>query len=236
MVALGRYALVAAVAAGVIAAVGHIQYLKGLQETEPVVVLARQVEPFTILREEDLRVEQRPKGSAGSGAIRDPAEVAGMYTKGLMLPGDVVRQAHLAEVQGGHLATRLASEGDPGVRAMAVTVQSDTGVANTLRAGDMVDVLASVAVESDVYSKIIAQQVPVLYTTAEGSQADGSGGATVVLQVAPELAEEIAFAQGSGSIWLLTAPQGAEQHATSGMDPALFRQKYGRVNGSKGGS
>lgn len=237
MVALGRYALVAAAAAGVVAAVGHAYYLKGLQETEPVVVVARQVEPYTILGEADLRVEQRPKGSAGPGALGDPAQAAGMYTRGLLVPGDILRQAHLAEVQGGHLATRLAAEGDPSVRAMAVTVRSDTGVANTLKAGDRVDVLASVSVDADTYSKIIAQSVPVLYTTADTAQGtSGNAGATVVLQVSPELAEEIAFAQGSGSIWLLAAPQDAQAHSTSGMDLAQFRRKYGLIAGGKGGS
>jgi len=236
MVALGRYALVAAAAAGLVAAVGHAQYLKGLQETEPVVVVARQVEPYTILSEADLRVEHRPKGSAGSGALRDTAQAAGKYTRGLLFPGDILRDAHLADVQGGHLATRLAAEGDPTVRAMAVTVRSDTGVANTLKAGDRVDVLVSVSVDADTYSKIIAQSVPVLYTTADSTPGSGSGSATVVLQVEPELAEEIAFAQGSGSIWLLAAPQNAQEHSTTGMDLAQFRRKYGLVEGGRGGS
>lgn len=222
----GRYALIVAVAAGALAAVGHARYLKGLRETEPVVVMARQVEPYSILTESDLRVEHKPKGSAGPGALHDPAQAAGMYVKGAMFPGDILRETHLAEVQGGHLATRLAAEGSPSARAMAITVEADTGVAHTLRPGDRVDILASVSMDAETYSKIIAQNILVLHTTADGSDLDSGAGATVVLQVDPHLAEEIAFAQGNGHIWLLAAPQGAERHQTTGMDMTRFRQKY----------
>lgn len=233
--AYGRYALVVAVAAGALAATAHARYLEGLQQTEPVVVVAREVEPFAMLSEADLRVEQRPAGSAGPEVLHDIAQATGRYARGLMLPGDILRQVHLAEVEGGHLATRLSAAGDPALRAMAVTVESDTGVANTLQPGDRVDVLVSVSVETDTYSKIIAQSVPVLHTTADPSQTEGDAGATVVLQVSPELAEEIAFAQGSGSIWLLAAPQGANRHQTAGMDLALFREKYGLIRTSEEG-
>ncbi|HWI61514.1 MAG TPA: Flp pilus assembly protein CpaB [Symbiobacteriaceae bacterium] len=230
----GRYAILLALVAALFAGLGHINVLKGMQKTATVLVVSKEIKPYELLSEEKVRKEEKAVGAVTKDALTSLDQIKDQYARGLIVPGEVLRQAHLAPAAGGHLATRLTKEGDGSLRAMALSVSADTGVANTLKPGDRVDILVSLQVATatgpSTYSKIIAQGVPILYSSVSSTDVsqDMSGEeATVVLEVKPELAEELAFAKGSGTVWLLTVPQGASDHRTAGMDMEAFRQKYG---------
>lgn len=226
----GRLLLAGALAAATLAAYAHLSYLNSLRETKRVVVTTREIAPFQKLDDSVLTLREVPAAGAAPDAITSLEEARGRFARGLLVVGEPVRASHLVDASGGALAARLTATGDPRARAMAVRVSADTGVANTLQPGDLVDLLVAVHVERPTgsVSKIIAQGVPVLFTSFDANEALGGTNreGTVVLQVVPQVAEELAFAQTSGRIWLLTTPYIAQPEETPGFDMAAFQVKY----------
>lgn len=238
----GRYALAGALLCAVLAAWFNLRFLEMQQERVEVATLTREVQPYTAIPEDAVRLAAVPKEAVPADAITDLAELAGRYTRALLIPGTLLRQAHLVEAGGSNLAARLAAEQAHDARAMALQVNEATGVAGTLREGDPVDVLVAVHADSagsegegrapdGTLARVIAQRVPVLYV----QRSDTGGPATVVLQVTPTTAEEIAFAQANGMIWLLTSPyEAADAVATTGVDRQIFFERYGIDEGAAG--
>lgn len=231
----GRYAILGALLAAFMAAMGHLSYLRGLERRQTVVVVSREIPAFQQVDEPSLKLVEVPVSAMTEGALTSLEAARGKYTRGLLVPGTVLRQDHLLEAVGGTLASRLTQGGDARSRAMALKVTPDKGVANTLVPGDKVDVLVAFKVDGALgqgrttVAKIIAQGIPVLHTTfekAEGLAATGSREGTVVLQVAPEVAEEIALAETGGAIWLLTTPYSADRITTEGVTVETFISKY----------
>lgn len=230
---VGRFALFGSLLAAVLAGVVHVNYLKGLQDVENVVVVTKEVPAYQKLDKTNLVVKSMPKSAVGEGALTSLTDAEGRYARGLILPNEILRKKHVLEAAGGSLSAKLTDAGDGKVRAMAVKVSTDTGVANTLQAGDKVDMLVALQTESKgvgTVAKIIATGVPVLFTGLSKQEGiAGNGGTaegTVVLQVLPELAEELAFAQTSGTIWLLTNPNVAAPGETQGFNMDTFMRKY----------
>ncbi len=224
----GRYALLGALLCALLAAWLNVRFLKAQEQTVSVVTVARELQPYTAIPAEALKVTALPKDAVPADAVTDVKELEGHYSRALLIPGTVMRKGYLVAAGGSNLAARLAVEQAHGMRAMALQVNAATGVAGTLKEGDPVDILVAVKEESEAggtFSRIIAQRVPVLFV----SEGDDSGQMTVVLQVAPEKAEEIAFAQANGLIWLLTSPYGtaAEPTVTTGVNPEVFFDRYG---------
>lgn len=235
---LGRLALVGAFACALLAAWFNIRFLQMQQERFEVLTVVREVPPYTPVGPEAVQVALVPREAVPADAVTDPATLRGRYTRALLIPGTVLREAHLVPAGGSSLAARLAAEPSPEVRAMALQVDEATGVAGTLQEGDPVDVL--VAINADVaeaaepgqgraprgtLARVIAQRVPVLHVQRD----DMGGPSAVVLQVTPRTAEEIAFAQANGMIWLLTSPYDGsdEPVATTGVDRDVFFERYG---------
>jgi len=235
---VGRLALAGAFVCALLAAWFNLRVLEMQQERVEVLTVATEVQPYTAIGEQAVRTALVPRDAVPPDAITDPAALAGRYTRALLVPGTILREGHLVPGGGSNLAARLAAASSPDVRAMALQVDEATGVAGTLREGDPVDIL--VAIHADVaesagpglgrtpqgtWARIIAHRVPVLYVRRD----DMGGPAAVVLQVTPQTAEEIAFAQANGKIWLLTGPYGSDvaPAATTGVDRQVFFERYG---------
>jgi pilus assembly protein CpaB len=224
----GMLAILIAFLAAALSAAGHLSYLKGLRKTATVVVVSKDVAAFQRFDQSVLSYREMPAGAVPPDAVTSIKEAVGQYSRTLLIAGDVVRKPYLMEASKGSMAARLTEAGDPNVRAMAVRVSAETGVASTLQPGDTVDVLVALQVEGNTVSKIIAQGVPVLFTSFKplaGEERNVQEG-TVVLQVLPALAEELAFAQNSGTIWLLTMPYVASDHQTRGVNLRSFQEQY----------
>jgi len=227
----GRYALLGALLCALLAAWLNVRFLKAQEQTVNVVMVAKELQPYTAIPADALKVTTVPKEAVPDDAVTDVSELEGHYSRALLIPGTVMRKAHLVAAGGSNLAARLAVEQAHGMRAMALQVNAATGVAGTLKEGDPVDILVAVTDEADgsesggTFARIIAQRVPVIYVSDD----EDGGTMTVVLQVAPEKAEEIAFAQANGQIWLLTSPYGtdAEPAVTTGVNPQVFFERYG---------
>ncbi|MBP2019169.1 pilus assembly protein CpaB [Symbiobacterium terraclitae] len=234
----GRLALAGAFICALLAAWFNIRFLEMQQERIEVLTVTQEVEPYTAVGPEVVRVTALPRDAVPADAVTDPGALSGRYTRALLIPGTVLREAHLVPAGGSSLAARLAAAPSPDVRAMALRVDEATGVAGTLREGDPVDVLVAIHADAaeagesgagravrGTLARVIAQRVPVLFVQRD----DLGGPAAVVLQVTPRTAEEIAFAQANGMVWLLTSPYGDEGEpvATTGVDRAVFFERYG---------
>nr|PZN73956.1 MAG: Flp pilus assembly protein CpaB [Bacillota bacterium] len=240
---LGRLALVGAFVCALLAAWFHIRFLEAQEERVAVLTVVREVAPYTPVGRDAVQWAAVPREAVPADALTDPARLEGRYTRALLIPGTILREAHLVPAGGSSLAARLAAEPSAEVRAMALRVDAATGVAGTLQEGDPVDVL--VAINADVaegyegssgrahrgtLARVIAQRVPVLHV-----QRDELGGpSAVVLQVTPRIAEEIAFAQANGMVWLLTGPYTGpdEPVITTGVDREVFLERYGIADGA----
>lgn len=223
--------LMISMAAGLLAAVLAVSYLRGATETARVLVANQEIAPFTPLSPSHFTVKRLPVSAAPADAITDAAALTGRYPRALVLEGSVMRASHLAAASGstGSLAARLTETGELSTRALAIPIDNVTGVGGTVQPGDRVDIIAAVQVEREkepilTLSKVIARAVPVLHRTEE----DGARAA-VVVQVTPTVAEEIAYAQLAGTIYLATNPYQIDESAppTEGVTPEKFLERHG---------
>ncbi|HWI66248.1 MAG TPA: Flp pilus assembly protein CpaB [Symbiobacteriaceae bacterium] len=230
----GMVILVVSIVAGLIAALLSVSFLKGVARSTTVLVATQEISAFTPLSASMFTTQQLPSSAVPADAVKDVSALTGRYARTIILKGTVIRQGHLATSTGssGSLAAKLTETGQAGMRALAIPVDNATGVGGTIQAGDKVDVIAAVRVErqngpATTFSKVIARGIPVLHQTA----AEGTSKATVVVMVSPQQAEEIAYAQLAGTIYLATNPYRIDVEAekpTTGVTPDSFLQRYGR--------
>lgn len=228
----GFWFLVAAVAAGLMAAVLTLRAIDGRESRVTVWVAKRTIEAFAEFRVQDFEAVPYPAQVVPADAVREIDVVAGRFARTLILEGTLLRSSHVASSEPrSAVAARLTEARRPGHRALALPIDAATGVGGTVMAGDRVDIIAAVTLNSPgagnlPFAKVMARGVTVLY--AEPPTDTGRRG-TVVLEVTPELAEEIAFAQMAGSVYLATNPYDADLSAaeTQGMTPERFMEKYG---------
>lgn len=228
----GLVILVISIVAGLVAAVLSVSFLRGMAQTTTVLVATQEIQPFTALTPEMYTKQQLPTKAVPADAITDTAMLEGRYARTLVPAGTPLRAALLASASGhaSSLAAQLTDSGIPGTRALAIPVDEATGVGGTLEPGDHVDVIAAVKIDRTnappvTMSKVIARAVPVLAKTAGDATTKG----TIVLQVTPAQAEEIAFSQMAGKVYLATNPYKPDRDAiqTSGVTPDTFLQRYG---------
>lgn len=230
----GSLLLVIALVAGLVAAFLTVSVVRGATRLTSVIVANQEIQPYTAITAQMLTVQQVPASAVAADAVKDPAALVGRYTRSLVLPDSVMRDGYLATAAGnsGSVAAKLSESSVPGARAMAIAVDNTTAVGGTLQVGDRVDVIAAVKIErtnapTTTLSKVIAKGVPVLYTTPS----DSAAKATVVVQVNQSMAEEIAYAQISGTVYLATVPYKTEltQVETTGVTPDIFYQRHTAV-------
>lgn len=227
----GLWFLAAALATGLLAAVLAVRAVAERERQVQVYVTVQDVQPFAALTPELFRREPVPARLAPADAVRDLAEIDQRYARTLLLEGTVLRAGHLATADSpGAVTAHLTETGTPASRALALEVNLETGVGGTLQAGDRVDVIVAVSLNTETGSlpvaKIVARAARVLY--AQPPSDTGRQG-TVVLEVTPDLAEEIAFAQMAGKVYLAANPFHTDPEAalTEGMTPERFLEKYG---------
>lgn len=227
----GVLILLISLVAGLLAAMLAVGYLQGAAATATVLVANQEIAPFTPLAPALFTTQQWPAGAVPGDVLTDRSALLGRYTRALVLEGTALRAGHLAAASGvaGSLAARLTETGQPNTRALAIPVDNVTGVGGTVQPGDRVDIIAAVRVEREkapatTFAKIIARAVPVLHRT-EGQD---SAQTTVVVQVSPEVAEEVAYAQLAGTIYLATTPYGVDVDGppTEGVTPDKFLERH----------
>ena len=166
---------------------------EGWGPTVPVVVMARPVEPGSVVAAADVRVVEWPARVAPGEALRSAAEAVGRVAVVSLAPGEPVVRRRLAPDG----LVGVAALVPPGYRAVALPVD---GPALALRVGDRVDVLATFESEPTV---VVVESVPVV-AVADPAEADGAVTVAVPASTLPRLA--YATTRATLTIALSTSP------------------------------
>ncbi len=188
-----------------------------------VLVAASRIPRGSTVSPDQVRLSSVPKTYAPPGALQSISQAAGRVALTVLAPGEAVTDTRLARVRAGPVASLVP----PGLRAFAVPTSLPPA---TLQPGDRVDVLATFG-SGQPYTETVVEGVEVLFvlTEAAGGSGDGglgldldaagvSSGTTLIVLVAPEQQEELAFARAFASLEVAIAPAG-ESAAFEGPPP-----------------
>ncbi len=204
----------AALSAGLAGVLLH-SYLQRLEASAgsagpriPVLVASQDVPRGTPVAAEHLSVVHMLKAFVPPRPLSKVSQAAGRVALGDLLKGEVVTDHRLARVRAGPVASLVPE----GLRAFAVPTSLPPG---TVRPGDHVDVLATFA-SGQPHTEVVVTGVEVLFVLSGGvgpernefeAAPEGSGQAsTLILLVAPEQEESLAFARAFANLEVAIAP------------------------------
>lgn len=145
---------------------------------EQIVVAAADIIPYTEITANMLSIKEVEVESIHQSTIRDMDEVIGRISKTTIFANEPILSVKIDEKES--LAAGLALQVAPGKRAISIIVGNDTGVANNLRAGNWVDMLA--ILPSDLPEDVLAKynswaaRYPEYFTFLANSSAQSSEG------------------------------------------------------------
>ena len=193
--------LIAGVAAVILAArwVGQ----QAAQNTSPVVVAARDLEPGAPLTASMLQQTPWPAGAVPVGAFEDAKKLEGRVIRTPVFKGEPVLEPKLAPegTKGG-----LTSIIQNGKRAISVKVNEVVGVAGFALPGSYVDVMVNATdSKNKSVSKIVLRRILVLAVAQEANRDETKPKvvSAVTLEVTPAEAEKIDLARSIGSLSLV---------------------------------
>ncbi|MGH2396357.1 MAG: Flp pilus assembly protein CpaB [bacterium] len=216
-----------------------LSYVRGIQrqaavkpqpiETEQVVFAKTLIGARHVVGMDALELRSIPTAAVHPQAARELAAVAGRVAMAPVYPDEQV------------LTTKFAPAGvNPGLtyslakdkRAMTIAVNEVIGVAGFLFPGDRVDVLGTVTLDSEAFSKVVLQDVEVLAIAQKVEQKPGEEPrvtTSATLAVTPEQAEILALVDSSGKVRLALRPY--NEHAqvqTPGRDVKAALGRFAR--------
>ena len=199
-----------ALGCGLVAALGVLQYMRGLSKPETVeylgVVVAReQIDINTALGPENLELVEWPRARVPAGAVTDLNQLDDRYARIRLYPGEVILPGKVMDSQDASGSVRVPR----GYRVISVRSDAQTAVSNLLEPGDLVDVIAVLGSRSrnTGFARTIMTAVRVFAVNREMSRSpDGSDRGenvrTVSLLVTPEQAEDLMMASEWGEVRL----------------------------------
>ncbi|HEY7401360.1 MAG TPA: Flp pilus assembly protein CpaB [Actinomycetota bacterium] len=174
----------------------------------PVVVATADVPRGATIGEAALEVRSMPSTFAPPGAFAAPGDVAGRIAVADLASGEPVTRTRVSSERVGPIAALVP----PGLRAFAIDTTVPRGA---VRAGDRVDVLVTFG-GGHPHTETVATALEVLLLLQPSASGglDGSSegdGPHLVLLVAPDVAERLAYAQAFGEITVVIegAPSGS---------------------------
>ncbi|WP_186392188.1 MULTISPECIES: Flp pilus assembly protein CpaB [unclassified Pannonibacter] len=213
-----------------------VQAEAAAQPTVPVLIVTRDVKPGELVYSHDLKWVDWPRDVVPAGAVtRDQQpdaerSMAGQVAKAPLYNGEPLREQRLITAASGYMASVLPK----GMRAIAVSVETETMAGGFILPGNKVDVILTRTVQGSVTSAVaetILQNVRVLAIDAViAGEREGKSlqpDRTATLELSPEQAEVVAQAQQLGKISLTL--RSAEDSADDAADSASRRDR-GSVN------
>jgi pilus assembly protein CpaB len=192
--------------------------------TRDVLVAARALVPGDVLDGGSLALRSVPADGLASGTLleADFSHVQGQRLANPLQAGEPLQRWHLQVVATeGSLASRLA----PGRRALTIPVDELNASAGLLRAGDRIDLYASLEREGRRLTAPVLLGLRVLATgrKLEDSSADGeaSNFGTITLDVSPEQALRIHTARLSGQLMAMLRPSHDDSNHAAGVRGSL---------------
>ncbi|HET8526083.1 MAG TPA: Flp pilus assembly protein CpaB [Actinomycetota bacterium] len=165
-----------------------------------VVIAGRALVRGAVLADDDVRVERIPSAYAPPGAFGAVGSVVGRTLATDLAAGEAVTRTRVGGA-GGPVASLIAS----GLRAFVVASGLPSGV---IEPGDRVDVIATFGGPRP-YTDTVGAGLEVLSIVEDDGatfEAGGSAGASLVLLVSEETAEQLAHATAFGRITVTVAP------------------------------
>jgi pilus assembly protein CpaB len=193
--------------------------------SQPVVVAAKSLPVGALITAADLKVADWPTKSIVAGAFPKVEDVIG---RGLLT--EVAENEPITDRK---LASKEAGAGLPptiplGMRAISVKVNEVVGVAGFVVPGTRVDVVATVAADSDTTTRTVVSNLKVIAAGTRYDQQEAKDGkpiptTVVTLLVTPEDAERVTLASQDGKIILvLRNPLDTDPTNTSGIKLAAL--------------
>jgi len=188
--------------------------------SQPVVVAAKALPLGALVAASDVKIANWPSKSVVAGGFAKVEDVIG---RGLM--SEVVANEPITESK---LASRESGGGLPptiplGMRAISVKVNEVVGVAGFVVPGTHVDVVATVAKESETTTRTVVSNLKVIAAGTRYDQQEAREGkpiptTVVTLLATPEDAERVTLASLDGKIILvLRNPLDTEPTKTAGV-------------------
>jgi pilus assembly protein CpaB len=204
--------------------------------TVPVPAAAREIEAFSTLAPEDITILKMPKDSFPAAEILPPEQLAGKRTLYRLAKGDPVLKFKVTAEPGGKGSLSLALPN--GMRAIAMAVDEVSLVSGHIRADDRVDVVilekrpGGVTPARNLLSglKVLAVGVDAGSTSEERKKpAPVELAKSVVLEVTPQQAPILAWAQRRGDLWLSLRPAGdtgkTPEAVYAGPEPGAWKEQ-----------
>lgn len=186
---------------GLGATLGLREYLAALEvrasrpEMIGIVVAAADLPRGVTVEPHMLGSAEVPVAFAPPGVLTSADQAIGLVLLTDVVAGEPLSSSRLA--RGGPVAALVPD----GLRAIAVTVALPAG---TLAPGDRVDLFATYAA-GNPHTELVAAGVEVLWLV-DGSTTDIGDAATILLLVAPETAERVAFARAFADLSVAIVP------------------------------
>jgi len=160
--------------------------------TSGTVIAAKQLFQAATLAKNDLKV----------GAISDPAYLNGRVAVADIFPGQQITTADLSAGLTDAIPTQLSGK----QRAVAIPVSGARGLVGFVSSGDRVDIYYGTGASGGTILGLLAPNVLVMRAAA----ADGS---PPILRADAGLAQKLALASDSGTLWFLLRPAGDAKNA-----------------------
>ncbi|MEU4315338.1 SAF domain-containing protein [Nocardia sp. NPDC024068] len=141
----------------------------------PVVVAARDLAPGHLLTAADLRQASHPPDAVPEAAVRDPSALVGAVLTAALRSGETLTDVRVVGPRLAEVAT-----GAPDARIVPVRL-ADTAIADILRAGDRVDVVAAGTENPELAHTLATDAAVVLVSGGAGDTAANRRAERVVL-------------------------------------------------------
>ena len=201
------WTLALGVAAAALAAILLIAYLVQYRSsvnssTEPTPVLvAKNLIPKgtsgTVIAEKQLfQAATLAKDDLKVGAISDPAYLNGRVAVGDIFPGQQITTADLSAGLTDAIPTQLSGL----QRAVGITIDGTRGLVGYVASGDRVDVYYQTGASNGTILGLLAPNVLIMRAPV--------GSAPAIIRADAKLAQKLALASNTGTLWFLLRPAG----------------------------
>ncbi len=201
--------IVASLGIGLVAMTAAAQWLRerSMQNTEPVLVVNRDLEAGTRLEPDMLEVARWPQGTGLAQPLSQIGQAEGRVLASRLLRGEPVLSDRLAAVgEKGGLSAVLRA----GQRAVTVKVNEIVGVAGFALPGNYVDVMVHTTdPQNQPVSRIVLERIQVLAVAQDAAAQENKPRVVnaVTLMVTPEQAERMDLARSVGTLSLVLRSQ-----------------------------
>lgn len=199
-------------------------------ETVSVLVAARDIPLGTlgteVVSEKMLATQEIPRKAIVAGTISKPDDIQSLIATQPIYIGEQVTARRFGPVSEAGVRTQLKGT----YRALQIKGDPNQVLAGVLRAGDHIDVVASVKFPTEDsakhFTKVVLHDVLVLRTSGE---ADGQvtvvdptgGGGWVMLRVTDQQAQKLYFVYANSDWWLALRPGINDANSPDSVDDAL---------------